>query len=37
VDIPYPLVIRGHERMQEAACRFMDRVYRILLELRAKA
>ncbi|MDP2702382.1 MAG: barstar family protein [Candidatus Rokubacteria bacterium] len=36
VDIPYTLVIRGYERMQEAARRFVDRVCRILLELQAE-
>ena len=36
VDIPYTLVIRGYDRMQEAARRFVDRVCRILLELRAE-
>jgi RNAse (barnase) inhibitor barstar len=33
VDIPYTLVIRGHEQMQESARRFVDRVCQILLEL----
>jgi len=33
VDIPYTLVVRGYERMQEAPRRFVDRVCRILLEL----
>jgi RNAse (barnase) inhibitor barstar len=36
VDIPYTLVITGHARMGEAARRFVDRVCRILLELRAE-
>ena len=36
VDIPYTLVIRGYDRMQEPARRFVDRVCRILLELRAE-
>ena len=36
VDIPYTLVIRGYEQMQETARRFVDRVCRILLELRAE-
>ena len=36
VDIPYTLVIRGYDRMQEAARRYVDRVCRILLELRAE-
>jgi len=36
VDIPYTLVIRGYEQMQEAARRFVDRVCRILLELRSE-
>ena len=34
VDVPYTLVIRGYEQMQEAARRFVDRVCHILLELR---
>ena len=36
VDVPYTLVIRGYEGMQEEARRFVDRVCRILLELRAE-
>ncbi len=36
VDIPYTLVIRGYDRMQEAARRFVDRVRRVLLELKAE-
>ena len=33
VEVPYTLVIRGHEQMQETARRFVDRVCQILLEL----
>jgi RNAse (barnase) inhibitor barstar len=36
VDIPYTLVIRGYDGMQDAARRFVDRVCRILLELKAE-
>jgi RNAse (barnase) inhibitor barstar len=36
VDIPYTLVIRGYDRMQESARRFVNRVCRILLELQAE-
>ncbi|HEX9409214.1 MAG TPA: barstar family protein [Methylomirabilota bacterium] len=36
VDIPYTLVIRGYDRMEESARRFADRVCRILLELKAE-
>jgi len=36
VDIPYTLVIRGYDKMQESARRFADRVCRILLELKAE-
>jgi RNAse (barnase) inhibitor barstar len=36
IDIPYTLVIRGYDRMQEPARRFADRVCRILLELKAE-
>ena len=36
VEIPYTLVVTGYDRMQEAARRFVDRVCRILLELKAE-